>query len=71
MREYRNFELSDDGEITYKYKRTVIYLGNIDDGLKAPWEIRKLGIKRLKLMGFKDITDEDTRVFIYNRHRGY
>ena len=63
MREYRNFELSDDGEITYKYKRTVIYLGNIDDGLKAPWEIRKLGIKRLKLMGSKDITDEDTHPY--------
>ena len=63
MREYRNFELSDDGEITYKYKRTVIYLGNIDDGLKVPWEIRKLGIKRLKLMIFKDITDEDTHPY--------
>ena len=49
-REYLNFELSDDGEITYKYKRTVINLGNIDEGLKAPWEIRKLGVKRLKLM---------------------
>ena len=36
MREYRNFELSDDGEITYKYKRTVIDLGDIDEGLKAP-----------------------------------
>ena len=35
-REYLNFELSDDGEITYKYKRTVIDLGNIDEGLKAP-----------------------------------
>ena len=50
-REYLNFELSDDGEITYKYKRTVIDLGNINEGLKAPWEIRKLGVKRLKLMG--------------------
>ena len=40
-REYLNFELSDDGEITYKYKRTVIDLGNIDEGLKEPWEIRK------------------------------
>ena len=36
MREYQNFELSDDGEITYKYKRTVIDLDNIDEGLKAP-----------------------------------
>ena len=48
-REYLNFELSDDGEITYKYKRTVIDLGNMDEGLKGPWEIRKLGVKRLQM----------------------
>ena len=45
MREYQNFELSDDGEITYKYKRIVIDLGNIDGGLKAPWDIRRIGVK--------------------------
>ena len=60
-REYLNFELSDDGEITYNYKRTVIDLGNIDEELKAPWEIRKLGVKRLRLMGFRGITDEDVK----------
>ena len=60
-REYLNFELSDDGEITYKYKRTVIDLVNISEELKAPWEIRKLGVKRLKLMGFRSITDEDVK----------
>ena len=59
IRECLNFELSDDGEITYKYKRTVIDLGNIDEELKIPWEIRKLGVKRLRLMGFRGITDED------------
>ena len=59
--EYLNFELSDDGGITYKYKRTVIDLGNIDEGLKAPWEIRKIGVKKLKLMGFRGITDEDVK----------
>ena len=59
--EYLNFELSDDGVITYKYKRTVIDLGNIDEGLKAPWEIRKIGVKKLKLMGFRGITDEDVK----------
>ena len=58
-REYLNFELSDDGEITYKYKRTVIDLGNINEGL--PWEIQKLGVKRLRLMGFRGITDEDIK----------
>ena len=60
-REYLNFELSDGGEITYKYKRTVIDLGNINEGLKAPWEIWKLGVKRLRLMGFRGITDEDVK----------
>ena len=60
-REYLNFELSDDGEITYKYKRTVIDLGNIDERLKALWEIRKLRVKRLRLMGFRGITDEDVK----------
>ena len=61
IREYLNFELSDDGETTFKYKRTVIDLGNIYEGLKAPWEIRKLGVKRLRLMGFRGITDEDVK----------
>ena len=58
-REYLNFELSDDGEITYKYKRTVIDLGNIDEGLKAPWEIRKLCVNKLRLIGFRNLTYED------------
>ena len=61
IREYLNFELSDDGEISYKHKRTVINLDNIDEELKAPWEIRKLGDKRLRLMGFRGITDEDVK----------
>ena len=61
MREYQNFELSDDGEITYKYKRMVIYLGNIDEGLKAPWDIPRIGVKKLRLMGFRNLTDEDVQ----------
>ena len=36
IRNYDNFKLADDGELTYVYKKTVIYLGNIDDGLKSP-----------------------------------
>ena len=59
VREYRNFKLSDDGEITYIYKRIVIDLGNINKRLKAPWEIRKLGVSKLKLIGFTNITYED------------
>ena len=53
MREYRNFKLTKNGKLSYKYKRTVINLGNIDEGLKAPWEIRKFGVNKLRLMGFR------------------
>ena len=59
MREYQNFKLTKNGKLSYKYKRTVIDFGNINNRLKAPWEIRKLGVSKLKLMGFTSITDED------------
>ena len=60
MREYQNFKLTKNGKLSYKYKkRTVIDLGNIDEGLKAPWEIRKLGVNKLRLMGFRDLMYED------------
>ena len=59
IREYRNFKLTKDGKLSYKYKRTVIDLGNINDRLKAPWVIRRLGVSKLKLIGFTNITDED------------
>ena len=63
IREYRNFKLTKDGKLSYKYKRTVIDLGNINDRLKAPWEIRKLGFTKLRLMGFTNITDEDANPY--------
>ena len=59
MREYENFKLTKNGKLSYKYKRTVIDLGNINDRLKEPWEIRRLGVAKLRLMGFTSITDED------------
>ena len=46
IRNYDNFKLSDDGEITYIYKRMVIDLGNINEGLRTPWEIRRIGVKK-------------------------
>ena len=58
IRNYDNFKLADDGEISYIYKDMVIDLGNINERLKAPWEIRKLGVTKLKLMGFTNITDQ-------------
>ena len=63
IRNYDNFKLADDGEITYVYKRTVIYLGNINERLKAPWEIRKIGVKKLRLMGFMNVTEEDVQPY--------
>ena len=59
VREYDYFKLTNNGKLSYKYKRTVIDFGNINDRLKAPWEIRKLGVTKLRLMGFRAITDED------------
>ena len=59
MREYRNFKLTKNGKLSYKYKRTVIDFGNINDRLKAPWEIRRLGVAKLRLMGFSNLMYED------------
>ena len=59
IRNYDNFKLAHDGEISYIYKRTVIDLGNINNRLKSPWELRKLGASKLRSMGFTNITDED------------
>ena len=48
MREYQNFKLTKNGKLSYKYKKTVIDFGNINDRLKAPWEIRRLGVAKLR-----------------------
>ena len=37
IRNYDNFKLSDDGELTFVDKRTIIDLGNINEGLRTPW----------------------------------
>ena len=37
----------------------MIDFDNINNTLKAPWEIRKLGVAKLRLIGFRDITYED------------
>ena len=61
IRNYDKFELADDGELSYKYKGTLIDLGIINDDLKPPSAIRKLGVNKLRLMGFTNITDEDVQ----------
>ena len=59
IREYQNFKLTKNGKLSYKYKRTVIDFGNINNRLKSPWEIRRLGVAKLRSMGFSTITYED------------
>ena len=59
IRNYDNFELADDGALTYVSKRKVIDLGNINDRLMSPWEMHRLGVNKLKSMGFMNIMDED------------
>ena len=61
IRDYSKFKLKNDGTLSYKYKKTVINLGNIDKGLKSLSEISKLGVNRLRLMGFTNIIYEDIR----------
>ena len=63
IRNYDNFKIKADGTLSYKYKTTVIYLGNIDKGLKSLIEISKLGVNKLRSMGFTNITYEDIQPY--------
>ena len=63
IRKYDNFKLADDGSLTFVYKRIVIDLGNINERIKSPSELRRLSVAKLKAMGFTDITDEDTHPY--------
>ena len=63
IRNYDKFELADDGALSYKYKGTLIDLGNINDNLKPPSELRRLSVAKLRSMGFTNITDEDTNPY--------
>ena len=61
IRKYENVKLADHGELTYVYKRMAIDLGNINERLKAPWEICRIGVSKLKSMGFVNIMDENVQ----------
>ena len=63
IRDYSKFKLKTDGTLSYKYKKTVIYLGNIDKGLNPLTEMSKLGVNRLRTMGFTNITYEDIQPY--------
>ena len=60
---YNSFKLADDGSLTFVYKRTFIDLGNINNRIKPPSELRRLSIAKLKAMRFMDITDKDTHPY--------
>ena len=63
IRRYDKLKLADDGSLTYVDIRTVIDLGNINERLISPWEIRRLGVIKLKSMGFTNVTDEDIQPY--------
>ena len=57
---YDIFHLNDNGNLTSMYENEVKDLGNINKGLYSPSKMNnELGVNRLKLMGFRKITDED------------
>ena len=61
---YDRFRLDDNGNLTFVRKNDVIDLGNINEGLLSPSRmIEKLGANRIKLIGFRNITDEDIRPY--------
>ena len=61
--QYKSFNLDDNGNLTFKYedkgKNKFIKFGNINDRLISPSGIRRLGVNRLRLMGFSGITYKD------------
>ena len=60
VRDYDSFDIDNNGNLTFVCKNEVIGLGNINEGLDSPSKmIKKLGVNRLRLMGFRNITDED------------
>ena len=63
IRNYDKFELADDGALSCKYKGTLINLGNINNDLKPPSELRRLSVTKLRSMGFTNITDEDVQPY--------
>ena len=58
--QYKSFNLDDNGNLKFKYKdkgeNKVINFENINDRIISSLEIRNLGVNRLKLMDFINIT---------------
>ena len=56
IRNYDIFNLDDNGYLAFTYKN-VKDLGNINNDLESPSRmIKTLGVTRLRLMGFSDMT---------------
>ena len=67
IRDYNNLDLDDNGYLTFKYGDNVKGLGNINESLIPPSRmIKELCVNRLKLMGFRNITDEDVHPYRHN-----
>ena len=63
IRNYSDFVLEDDGEISFISDGAIVDLGNINGKLNSTSYIRSLGVATLKSMGFRNITDEDVRPY--------
>ena len=48
IRKYDNFNIDDNGKLTFIYKNEVIDFGNINEGLMPPSKIREFGVSMLK-----------------------
>ena len=60
IRHYDSFDTDDNGILTFISKNEVTGLGNINERLDSPSKlIKKLGVNRLRLMGFRNILHED------------
>ena len=64
IKNYDSFDPDDNGNLTFVRKNEVIGLGNINEGPDSPSKmIKKLGVNRLRLMGFRNIGDEDVNPY--------
>ena len=64
IRNYDSFDPDDNGNLTFVHLNEVIGLGIINEGLDSPSKmIKKLGVNRLTLMGFRNITNEDIHFY--------
>ena len=60
IRDYDSFNIDDNGNLSFERKNEVIGLGNINEGLDSRSKmIKKLGVNKIILMGFRNITYED------------